>query len=374
MKRLWKRILCVLTALCMTGGLFIRDFDKWLVVQAADNSGSCGASVYWNYNSDTKTLSITGSGGMYNYKSLSDQPWKSFIKEIKQLKLDNGITHIGNNAFSGCTGLTSITIPDSVTSIESDAFHGCTGLTSITIPNSVTSIGGYTFDGCTGLTKITIPNSVTSIGGYTFDGCTSLTSITIPNSVTSIGSSAFRGCTGLTSITIPDSVTSLGGFDECTGLTSITIPHSVTSIGYRTFFGCTGLTSITIPDSVTSIGQIAFTNCTRLESIIIPDSVTSIGENAFRGCEALTIKGYSSSYADQYARLWGIKYESLGYKASDEATTTSTSTPIIAEKNLVRGMLQGGQTWVLDDAGLFVARAYGCRQKNSDREWNNKHW
>ena len=79
-------------------------------------------------------------------------------------------------------------------------------------PYAVTSIGRYAFSNCTSLTAVTIPNSVTSIGGSAFSYCHGLTSITIPNSVTSIGSSAFSGCSGLTSITIPNSVTSIGYF------------------------------------------------------------------------------------------------------------------------------------------------------------------
>jgi len=90
----------------------------------------------------------------------------------------------------------------SVTGIGSWAFSYCTGLTSVTIPNSVTSIGYSAFYGCRGLTSVTIPNSVTSIGDYAFEGCSVLTSVTIPNSVTSIGSSAFSGCSGLTSVTV----------------------------------------------------------------------------------------------------------------------------------------------------------------------------
>ena len=104
------------------------------------------------------------------------------------------VSSIGNSAFNGCTGLTSITIPNSVTFIGNSAFNGCTGLTSITIPNSVTSIGNSAFSSCTGLTSISIPNSVTSIGNSAFSGCTGLTSITIPNSVKNIGVAAFSGC------------------------------------------------------------------------------------------------------------------------------------------------------------------------------------
>ena len=112
------------------------------------------------------------------------------------------VISVGNSAFEGCTGLTSVTIPNSVTSIYSNAFQGCSGLTSVTIPNSVTSIGKDAFNNCTGLTSVTIPNSVTIIDQYAFCWCTSLTSVTIPNSVTSIGYDAFSVCTSLTSLYI----------------------------------------------------------------------------------------------------------------------------------------------------------------------------
>ena len=160
------------------------------------------------------------------------------------------MTSIGSFAFDGCTGLTSVTIPNSVTSIGNDVFDGCTGLTSIDIPGSVTSIGNSAFCGCSGLTSVTIPNSVTSIGNDAFGMCSSLTSITIPNSVTSIGDNAFASCTGLTSVNIGNSVKSIGGraFSGCRGLTSIDIPGSVTSIGGNAFLGCSSLTSITLPD------------------------------------------------------------------------------------------------------------------------------
>ena len=114
-------------------------------------------------------------------------------------------------AFSGCSGLTSLTIPSSVTEIGSYAFEDCSGLTSLTIPSSVTSIGWSAFSGCSGLTSLTIPSSVTSIGYYAFSGCSGLTSLTIPSSVTSIDDNAFSGCSGLTSIYVyPEKVPILG--------------------------------------------------------------------------------------------------------------------------------------------------------------------
>lgn len=108
--------------------------------------------------------------------------------------IPSSVTDIGQDAFYGCTALTSITIPSSVTDISSGAFSECTSLASVTIPGSVTNIGGFAFRDCTSLTSITILDGVTSIDYYAFDGCSSLASITIPKSVTSIGTHAFRGC------------------------------------------------------------------------------------------------------------------------------------------------------------------------------------
>ena len=271
----------------------------------------------------TKTVAVTYRGS-YDYSYSNEYAGSVEIPEsVTYDGTTYSVTSIGYYAFRGCSGLTSIEIPNSVTSIGGGAFQNCSGLTSVEIPNSVTSIGDWAFSDCSGLTSILIPNSITSIGGGEFAGCTGLTSITIPNSVTSIGSSAFSGCTGLTSIVvdgnntkydsrkncnaiietetntlvfgckntvIPDEITSIGdyAFENCDCLTSIEIPNSVTSIGDYAFCGCTGLTSIEIPNSVTSIGDYAFCGCTVLTSIEIPSSVTSIGDYAFKYCSGLT--------------------------------------------------------------------------------------
>ena len=119
------------------------------------------------------------------------------------------IAMIGQSAFSNCTSLNSVNVPNNITMIGNGAFVMCTSLTSINIPNSVTSIGYASFSG-TSLNSINIPDSITSINQGTFGGCTSLTSINIPNSVTSIERNAFIGCSALTSINIPSNVTSIG--------------------------------------------------------------------------------------------------------------------------------------------------------------------
>ena len=125
-------------------------------------------------------------------------------------------------------------------------------------------LGDYAFYGCSGLTSLTLPSSVTSIGTGAFHGCWKLTNLTIPSGVTSIGYSAFRGCSGLTNLTIPSGVTSIdyGAFWGCSGLTSLTIPSGVTSIGSAAFYGCSGLTSIYVyPENLPELGTYIFNGC-----------------------------------------------------------------------------------------------------------------
>ena len=143
--------------------------------------------ICYNLNSEDKTAEVTSGEKKYFGKVVIPS---SIISEGQEYP----VSSIGEFAFSDCSGLTSITIPNSVTSIGREAFAWCSGLTSVTIPNSVTSIGGWAFSGCSGLTSVTIPNSVTSIGDLAFYDCRGLTSITIPNSVTSIGGRALVGC------------------------------------------------------------------------------------------------------------------------------------------------------------------------------------
>ncbi len=194
---------------------------------------------------------------------------------------DGSVRNIGSDAFSGCSSLTSITIPNSVTSIGGDAFSGCSNLRFLIFEENsqLISIGSNAFYNCSSLTSITIPDSVTSIGLDAFYGCSSLTSITIPNSVTSISSGTFFGCTNLlqqengvyyvdkwvvdcdSSVTITLRTTTVGIGDsafEYSNLKSISIPNSITSIGRYAFYRCDSLTSITIGSEIASIGDYAF--------------------------------------------------------------------------------------------------------------------
>ncbi len=239
--------------------------------------------IYYNLVSEGQQAEVTSKPSGYYSNDIT------IPESVKNNGITYSVTSIGEGAFSYCSGLTSIEIPNSVTSIGNYAFSECSSLTSVIIPNSVTSIGIEAFCYCDGLTSIEIPNSVTSIGDYAFQNCSGLTSVTIGNSVTSIGNMAFQNCSGLTSIKIPNSVTSIGGsaFQGCRGLTSVTIPNSVTSIGESAFCNCSGLTSVTIGNSVTSIGGSAFQGCDGLTSVTIGNGIKSIGYKAFYRCKQL---------------------------------------------------------------------------------------
>ena len=244
--------------------------------------------IKWK-NSSTRNLDMNRDSRLRKVTSIRSEAF-SRCSGLTSVIIPSSVTRIGMYAFSGCSGLTGVTIPSSVTSIEIATFYGCSRLTGIHIPSSVGRIAPYAFDGCSSLTSVTIPSSVTSIGKFAFDGCSGLTSVIIPSSVTSIESSAFSGCSGLTSVTIPSSVTSIeiATFYGCSSLTSVTIPSSVTSIGVWAFKNCSGLTSVTIPSSVKNIQSGLFQGCSNLTSVNIPSSVISIGARAFAACSRLT--------------------------------------------------------------------------------------
>ena len=275
---------------CQVDGIYYNLIPKGNIAEVTyQKTNSYGEGISDYSGSVTIPEIFTYEGIMYSVTNIGDYAFRG-CTGLTSVTIPNSVTSIGIYAFYGCSGLTSVTIPNSVTSIGEAAFRDCKSLTSVTIPNSVTSIGGEAFRGCTGLTSVTIPNSVTTIQEWTFEGCSGLTSVTIPNSVTIIGDRAFSGCSGLTCVTIPNSVTSIGdrAFSGCRGLTSVTIPNSVTSIGIYAFNGCRGLTSVTIGNCMISIGDYVFGGCTGLTSVTIPNSVTSIGRFAFYGCTGLT--------------------------------------------------------------------------------------
>ena len=214
-------------------------------------------------------------------------------------------------------------IPDGVTSIGDHAFSKCTNLTRVIIPDSVASIGEALFVECEALqidispdhpTLALIDNALiykpeNRLVAYLNGGVSE--AYAIPQGILNIGDSAFYNCDSLTGITIPDSVTHIGhnAFSGCASLTDVIIPTSVTCIGPDAFWGCSSLTSVTIPDSVVDIGAFAFYGCASLSRLTIPASVTRIGSYAFDIYpNKIQLTVARDSYAKEYAEENHLSY------------------------------------------------------------------
>lgn len=293
---------------------------------------SDGVTIYYKWvNSNQLAVSFKGVSYQSSYSGDIVIP-----KSVEYGGGTYNVTEIGDQAFSGCKHLTSVSIPNTVRSIGRNAFQNCSNLTSVHISDLAawcTMKFYYTYDGryyteisnplsptChlflngEEINDLIIPDGVESISLGAFRWCKWLTSVSIPNTVERIGSAAFLNCSSMASITIPNSVTWLGdgAFSSCSKLESITIPNSVTHIGDRAFEGCSDLASITIPNSVTYVGIYAFKETAWYDNqsdglvyagsvayeykgtmpenteIVIREGTATIGEGAFYNCSGLS--------------------------------------------------------------------------------------
>ena len=265
--------------------------------------------IYYAFNEDGTSVSVTyGPDGEGTYSGNVTVPASVSIGGKTY-----SVTGIGENAFKGCSSLTSVTLPEGLKTIGIRGFDVCTSLENINFPSTLTSIGDYAFALCAALkgeivlpagvtslpigafaycesiTSLTLPSTFKTIGIETFLNCKSLEAVNLPNGLTGIGESAFSVCSKLVSITLPQSLTDLGGnvFSGCTSLKSIAIPSGVKVIGRDMFAHCTSLETVSLSEGLTEIGVNAFLECKSLTSVTVPSSVTKVGEQAFKMCEAL---------------------------------------------------------------------------------------
>ena len=263
---------------------------------------------------------------------------------------------IGEYAFKGCSGLTSLNLPAGITSIGSRAFYGCSGLTSLNLPADITYIGLYAFYGCSGLTSLTIPTGVSIINEYAFYDCSSLTRLDLPSSIREIYHSAFMNCRNLTSLTIPSNVTYISSraFSGCSSLKNITLPTRIFGIGDNAFYGCSNLNSLTLSYELREINEYAFCDCNGLTSIYVyADKVPKMREDVFKGCDAkkCTIYVPKGTYGDYRSSDFGYFENIVEFDATGiDKTTTSTDVEEVSRYSV------NGQRLVGPTKGLNIVK------------------
>ena len=263
---------------------------------------------------------------------------------------------IGEYAFKGCSGLTSLNLPAVITSIGSRAFYGCSGLTSLNLPADITYIGLYAFYGCSGLTSLTIPTGVSIINEYAFYDCSSLTRLDLPSSIREIYHSAFMNCRNLTSLTIPSNVTYISSraFSGCSSLKNITLPTRIFGIGDNAFYGCSNLNSLTLSYELREINEYAFCDCNGLTSIYVyADKVPKMREDVFKGCDAkkCTIYVPKGTYGDYRSSEFGYFENIVEFDATGiDKTTTSTDVEEVSRYSV------NGQRLVGPTKGLNIVK------------------
>ena len=258
---------------------------------AAQAQGPADNEIWYTATFQVTPKNILGTGGA-GLSIVVDESTFDKSTGIGKITFSGAVITIGESAFNGNRDLLSVTIPASVKSIGTSAFNSCydirnkIGLTTVTFAegSELESIGQQAFYGCTILSSITIPASVTEIGEKAFYACENLATVTFAegSKLKSIGQKAFSYCKVLSSITIPASVTSIGinAFYNCPALESINIPASVTEIGGKAFAFCRNLKSVTVnwtaADKIVQINSNVFSDCPEGWTLIVPDGTESL--------------------------------------------------------------------------------------------------
>ena len=196
---------------------------------------------------------------------------------IKIVYLSNSVETIKDGAFDNCHDLRVIYFSKNgnLKEIWPRAFSNCTKLTAVHLPDSVTSVGDGAFAMCSGITTVQLPNTLTKIGKSAFSGCTKITSVILPNSLTKIGDCAFDSCFKITTLHLPDTLAEIGesAFENCSKITTLHLPDTMACIGKYAFSNCSKITTLHLPNSLTVIGESAFSNCLQLVAVLAPDAL-----------------------------------------------------------------------------------------------------
>lgn len=282
---------------------------------ASAKSGYCGAedtekNVTWNYKNGV--LTISGEGAMEDYRKVVDgktiwfdQPWKPVIKKIKEIKIEEGITYIGSDTFSGCENLKNVSFPTTLKEIGMSAFGGCKNLKDVNLPSDLEVLGQHCFSYCDSIKEISIPDSVTTLIAA-FEGCKGLKYAYIggkkdvPAYVCS--DSPFRLCTSLKKIEVSEDNLGLKSVDGVLyskdGKALIQYPLGKKDKEYTMLKGCTDimqfaienamyLEEIHLSEELQSIGTFAMHSCSKLKKLVIPSNVVTIEDGFSDFCSSL---------------------------------------------------------------------------------------
>ena len=217
-------------------------------------------------HTSASTFYISGTGEITRAEA------SGYASAAIDVVITNGCTSIGNNAFSGFTGIQFARIPNTVLSIGNNAFRNCSAMTECQIPYGTTSIGNNAFNNCISLMYVDIPSTVTSIGESAYANCLNFQYVSIPSSITSIPNDCFFNCDGLSDIELPSSITSIGGyaFGNCSGLYSVTVLATTPpTLGVYAFDGTNIDLKIYVPSTAVNTYKSA-TNWSTYSNIIYP--------------------------------------------------------------------------------------------------------
>lgn len=228
----------------------------------------------------------------------------------KDIRIPDGISVIGENAFQGMNNIETVYVPDGVERISAGAFSGCKNIRTIHIPDGVETIDRDCFNGCVSLKNVEFPDSVKNIEAGALAGCTSLEAVNIPPMTELLPWRIFEGCISLKSITIPEKVKIIEdyAFAECTALETVEFacsgsdadqPVGIIRIGMNAFRNCMSLNALNIPETVRFIGNQAFRGCSALKEITVPKNVKAVYPLAFADCsglEKVTFSGDTELY------------------------------------------------------------------------------
>ena len=267
------------------------------------HSGICGDNLIWTLD-DEGTLTISGTGDMYDYSGENASPWKEFSGNIVSVVLGDGVTSIGICAFIDCASLVDVAISDNVDEIGSGAFYGCSSLEEISIPDGVESIFEYTFYNCSSLTDVVIPDSVKYISGRAFNGCDSIRYSTYDNGLyLGNNENPYYALIRMADQSAATCIVSEGtkilaeyAFGGCISLTSVVIPGGIEEIVYVTFSKCPALEEIVLSEGVKRIGADAFVNCSSVHSFTFPATLESFDLGSLIDCGSITDVYYNGSY------------------------------------------------------------------------------